>query len=75
MAEPVEPFVTASVTRTITVAGDNLFAVAARELMDATQWDRIARLNKIVDPWLEGIVTLKLPRVDSQTGTGGVLRP
>ncbi len=47
--------------RTITVAGGNLFRIAAAELGDATQWTRIARLNRIRDPMLSGVVTLRLP--------------
>ncbi len=47
--------------RTITVAGGNLFRIAAEELGDATQWIRIARLNGLSDPMLTGVVTLRLP--------------
>ena len=58
--------------RTITVTGGNLFAIAARELGDATQWVRIARLNRLTDPMLHGVVTLRLPPVDPNAG-GGIL--
>ncbi len=54
----------------ITVTGGNLFQLAAQYLQDATQWVRIAQLNRIVDPWLDGLVTLTLPDVDSQAGGG-----
>ena len=50
--------------RTITVAGGNLFRIAAEELGDATQWSRIARLNGLSDPMLSGVVTLRLPARD-----------
>ena len=43
--------------RTITVVGGNLFQIAAEQLGDATQWIRIAQLNRLSDPMLSGIVT------------------
>jgi len=40
-------------THTVTVsAGANLFAIAAAELGDATQWLRIAMQNGLYDPFL-----------------------
>ena len=51
--------------RTITVAGGNLFRIAAEELGDATQWIRIAQLNGLSDPMLSGVITLRLPARDS----------
>lgn len=56
--------------RRITVTGGTLFAVAASELGDATQWNRIARLNRIADPRLSGVVSLRLPEVDANAGGG-----
>ena len=47
--------------QTITVVGGNLFAIAARFLGDATQWIRIAQLNGLSDPMLQGVVTLRIP--------------
>lgn len=47
--------------RTITVAGGNLFRVAAEELGDATQWLRIAQVNGLSDPMLSGLLTLMIP--------------
>ncbi len=47
--------------RTLTVAGGNLFRIAAEQLGDATQWIRIAQLNAIADPMLTGLVTLRIP--------------
>ena len=61
--------------RTILQAGGTLFHVAAAELGDATQWLRIARLNGLDDPMLEGVVRLKLPPVDASAqrlGGGGI---
>ena len=56
--------------RSVTVAGGNLFQIAAAELGDATQWLRIAQLNGIADPMLSGVVTLLIPDVDPAAGGG-----
>jgi nucleoid-associated protein YgaU len=58
--------------QTITVAGGNLYQIALQYLQDATQWNRIATLNNLIDPMLQGIVTLQIPAVDPNAG-GGVL--
>ena len=59
---------------TIVVAGGNLFQIAAAYLGDATQWNRIAALNNLWDPWLPtGITVLKLPVADAGAGNGGIL--
>ena len=39
--------------RILTTAGGNLFAIAAANLGDATQWVRIAALNNLSDPMLQ----------------------
>ena len=57
-------------TKTVTVVGGNLFQVAAIQLGDATQWVRIAQLNKINDPMLSGVVSLKIPGFDPNAGGG-----
>ncbi len=54
----------------LTIAGGNLFAIAAAQLGDATQWVRIAALNELADPMLQGVVTLALPDVDPDAGGG-----
>ena len=54
----------------LTVAGGNLFQVAAQQLGDATQWLRIAQLNGLSDPMLSGIVTLLIPPVSPSAGGG-----
>ena len=59
--------------QTITVAGGNLFALAAQYLGDATQWLRIAQANGLSDPMLQGLVTLVIPGRDPSAG-GGVAR-
>ncbi len=56
--------------RTITVAGGDLFHLAAEYLGDATQWNRIAQLNGLSDPMLSGLVTLLIPDVDASAGGG-----
>lgn len=66
--------VTATTVKTVTVSGGNLFALAARLLGDATQWNRIAQLNGLWDPFLPGEArTLKIPPVNPRAGNGGVL--
>jgi hypothetical protein len=56
--------------RTITVAGGDLFHLAADLLGDATQWNRIAQLNGLDDPVLSGVVTLNIPDTDPAAGGG-----
>ena len=60
-------------TQTITVGGGNLFQLAAQHLGDATQWNRIAALNGLTDPFLTGVVTLRIPPRDPSGGNGGIL--
>jgi len=55
---------------TITVAGGNLFQIAAVQLGDATQWIRIAQLNGLQDPMLSGLQPLLIPAIDSTAGGG-----
>ncbi|GAB0116894.1 hypothetical protein [Acidisoma sp. 7E03] len=55
---------------TITVAGGDLFRIAAERLGDATQWVRIAQLNGLRDFRLSGITTLRLPPVTPDAGGG-----
>lgn len=56
--------------RIVTVAGGNLFAIAAQYLNDATQWIRIAQANKLSDPVISGVMTLVMPAVDPNAGGG-----
>lgn len=65
----------ASTIQKITVVGGNLFQLAARYLGDATQWNRIATLNGLTDPFLTtgSPITLELPPVNSSAGNGGIL--
>ncbi len=57
--------------KTITVAGGNLYQLALQHLGDATQWNRIAQANGLLDPVIVGVVTLKIPSVNA-AATGGV---
>ena len=56
--------------KTIVIAGDNLFRIAAMQLGDATQWIRIAELNNLSDPNLGGVTTLLIPDIDRSAGGG-----
>lgn len=56
--------------KTITVAGDNLFRIAAEQLTDATQWIRIAELNGLSDPMIFGVTKLQMPAIDPGAGGG-----
>lgn len=56
--------------KSITVAGGSLFRIAADQLGDATQWIRIAQLNRISDPMLVGVTTLAIPDQDPEAGGG-----
>jgi hypothetical protein len=57
-------------TTTITVAGGDLFHIAAQQLDDATQWIRIAQLNGLSDPQLSGVLTLLIPAPNPAAGGG-----
>ncbi len=54
----------------VTVASGTLFGVAETYLGDATQWNRIAALNGISDPWLSGLTVLRIPDQDASAGGG-----
>jgi hypothetical protein len=55
------------------VIGGNLFRIALEELGDAEQWDRIADLNNLDDPWLTGWNDLKIPARLPNSTTGPAL--
>ena len=55
---------------TIATTGSTLFHLAARVLDDPMQWHRIAAANHLHDPWLAGLVTLRIPASDSADPTG-----
>lgn len=60
-------------TRRIRVTTGNLFAIAARELGDATQWNRIAQINGMRDPFFVGERELLIPPKLPSGGNGGLL--
>lgn len=53
--------------RTLTVAGGNLFEVAAKEYADHTLWSLIAKANGLRDPFLTGTITLVIPDKPAQS--------
>jgi hypothetical protein len=57
-------------SQTITIAGGNLFKLAAKYLQDATQWSRIAQANDLSDPVINGLTTLVIPPIDPTAGGG-----
>jgi hypothetical protein len=60
---------------TVTVAGGNLYALAAKYLGAADQWNRIAQVNGLIDPVITGIVMLQIPSVDDSAGGGIYVAP
>ncbi len=56
--------------RIVTVAGGDLFSLAAKYLQDATQWIRIAQANGLSDPVLDGVAVLTIPPVNLAAGGG-----
>ncbi len=59
----------------ITIAGGNLFRIAAEQLGDATQWIRIAQLNGMSDFLVLGLVTVQMPTINPNAGGGIVVQP
>lgn len=60
-----------SSTKTITVAGGNLFDMAAKAYRTASGWTTLASANGRTDPELTGINTLTVPK--NTNDTGGIL--
>ncbi len=56
--------------RSITVAGTNLFKIAASTFGDATLWVYFAELNQIRDPFLPGVAVINVPSASSLQGGG-----
>ncbi len=61
--------------KTRMVSGTDLYRVALEEYGDATQWNRIAAANGLVDPVIPRalVVTLSIPSIDPTGGNGGIL--
>jgi nucleoid-associated protein YgaU len=58
--------------KTVTTTGGDLYRLALQYLGDATQWNRIAQANNLLDPVIVGNQTLNLPSVNPEA-TGGIL--
>lgn len=73
MADPNLAF-PAQTVRQKTYASGNCFEIAAIELGDATQIDRIMSINPQLngDPWFTGVQTINIPAVAPGTGSGGI---
>jgi len=54
--------------RIITVTEGNLFQIAAEYLSDPTQWTRIALLNRLSDPMINGMIQLRIPDMSDDRG-------
>jgi hypothetical protein len=57
--------------RTVTVAGGNLFDIAAQQYGDATSWTAIAKANGLSDPVVTGVKSIVVPTKPDTAG--GVL--
>lgn len=55
----------------VTVAGTDLYAVAAAQYADALAWTTLARANGLTDPSIPDVRTLAVPK--TKVDTGGVL--
>lgn len=65
--------ITATPRKVVMVAGGNLFQLAAEHLGDATQWYRIARANRLTDPFLPTGEPLELVIPADGPSNGGIL--
>lgn len=55
-------------TKSVTVAGGNLFAIAATEYGDPMGWTALAVANRMTDPQIAGLATLEVPPFTNDTG-------
>jgi nucleoid-associated protein YgaU len=62
-----------SAATTMTIAGGNLFRIAAQVYGDSSQWNRIAAANGLWDFIVTGTITLIIPPPDKNAGNGGIL--
>jgi hypothetical protein len=60
-----------SSVKTVTVAGGNLFDLAAKSYGTATGWTTIASANGVTDPEVTGVSTLNIPK--NTNDTDGIL--
>lgn len=59
-------------TNSVTIAGGNLFDLAAKQYGDPAQWTTIASANNMPDPMIIGPQTLQIPGLPDSSG--GVLK-
>ena len=57
-------------TTSIVTTGGTLFHLAARYLSSPLEWHRVAAANRISDPWLLGLSTLRLPAANPADASG-----
>lgn len=61
--------------RLIRVSNTTLYQIAADYLGDALYWPRIAKLNRLADPWIgpltELLIPVTQPRADTPSGVLG----
>jgi len=48
-------------SKIVRVSNTTLFKIAETELGNATLWEKIADLNGLVDPWVDGYLELQIP--------------
>lgn len=60
-----------STGKVLNVAGGDLYHIAATQYGDASAWTTIANANKLTDPVISGVATLKIPAASD--GLNGVL--
>ena len=59
--------------RQTTVGGGDLYHLAAQAYGDPSGWSTIANANRLTDPVLSGVQTVRIP--PAIDGSGGVLLP
>ena len=65
------PYVASTIpAKTVRVSGTTLFHVAMIEDGDALQWNAIAALNGLIDPWVTPETALEIPSVFPTYATG-----
>lgn len=60
-------------TANLTVAGGNLYALAAQEYGDPMAWTALAQANGLADPMISGIATVVVPAKPAPADSTGVL--
>jgi hypothetical protein len=72
--EMATAFVAATVpAKTVRVSGTTLFHVAMLQDGDALEWNAIAQLNGLIDPWITPLTAVLIPPVFPTNDAGGLL--